>query len=392
MLKTSLLVKSATLALSLAISASPSFAQISTLIQEAYYPKVIHTQGDVQIKQEPEPGQPVQWMQAEKGMQIRPGAQIKTKGKSQLDIGVANKYQMRIKEKSDVIAGSLAFNTQSRTFDTQYTIKEGSLYNRIQKDYLGEFKIESPNLNVTAMGTEYGLDVWGPQQQTWFGLAQGEVQATDTIDNEKLNIPQGDKIDLGKGEEGKLAPMPDYELQGLRQELDKIGTGVDEDLDVRVFFILNYSANRAYEFLDGAALLTNNNEPRRIKQLFIPTVRMLPNKVANKQAILANLKKIVFACEGFNDPRYTPHFLSYTGVIYHLLGEDKETEKLFTQVLAQYPDFQYASILQCALGIVYERFLNDPKKAIEAYRTVVAKYPGTLEVETAQLALTRLGE
>lgn len=386
------LSKGLMLLMAILLSSPVSFAQLATPIQEAYYPKVIHSQGDVRIKQEPEPGKPVRWMQAKKGMQIRPGARIKTTGKSQLDIGVVDKYQMRIKEKSDVIAGSLAFNTKSRKFDTEYTLKEGSIYNRIQKDYLGEFELKSPNANVTAIGTEYGLDTWGPQQQTWVGMAQGTIQVKDKFDNKRFTLPQGDKIDIGKGESNAVTKMPDYELLGLRQELDKIGTGIDEDLDVRVFFILSYSTNRAYEFLDGAALLTNNNEPRRLKQLFIPTVRMLPNKAKNREAILSNLKKILFTCEYYDDFRYSPHFLSYAGVIYHLLGDNKEAIKVFEQVLKQYPKFQYASIVQCAIGIIYERSLDNPKRAIKAYKEVKKNYPRSLEVETAELGLIRLGE
>ncbi len=367
-------------------------AQVPGPIQEAYFPKIIHTQGDVRIKQEPEPGKPARWMKAKKGMQIRPGARIKTTGKSQMDLGVPNKYQMRIKEKSDVVAGSLAFNTKSREFNSEYTIREGSIYNRIQKDYLGEFEIKSTDINITAIGTEYAINVWGPQQQTWVGLAQGGLLAKDKLDKKKFNMPAKTKIDLGEGENGKLEKMPSYELIGLRRELDKIGTGVDEDLDVRVFFILSYSSNRAYEFLSSAALLTNDNEPRRIKQLFIPTVKMLPNKKAYREKIEKNLKKIIFACDYYNDARYSPHFLSFAGAIYHLLGDEKNAIKLFKSTLKKYPNFQYASIIQCAIGIVYERFLDEPKKAIKAYREVISTYPRSLEVETAELGLIRLGE
>lgn len=363
-------------------------------VQEAYYPEVIHAQGEVTVEQEPEAGQPKQMMKAEKGMKIRPGARIQTVGKSQIDIGVVDKYQMRIKEKSDIIAGSLAFNTSTRKQETQFQLKSGSIYNRIQEGYLGTFEVEAPTVEVTAIGTEYAVDVWGPKQEAWVGAADGELQAVDKIQNVPLTIPPRNKLEVAPDDEeaGKVVPLPDYELEGLQRELDKVGTAVDEDLDVRVYFILSFSANRVREFLAGAALITNTNEPRRLQQLFIPTVRMLPQRTTMRDRILKNLAKILFVCNFYDDPRFTPHFLSFAGSIYHMVGANEEAVKVLEQVLADYPDFMYASIIQCAIGILYEQFLKDPGKAEAAYRLVLEKYPKSLEEELAVAGLDRLGK
>lgn len=362
-------------------------------LQEAYYPEVIHVQGDVQIEQEPEPGQPAQMMKPEKGMKIRPGARIKTVGKSQIDLGVVDKYQMRIKEKSDVIAGSLAFNTATRQQEVLFQMKAGSIYNRVQEGYLGKFEVETPTVEVTAIGTEYAVDVWGPKQEAWVGSAEGELQAIDKLQNKPHVIPGANKLEVAAEDEeaGKVVPLPDYELEGLQRELDKVGTGVDEDLDVRAYFILTYSTQRVREFLEAPALITNTNEPRRLQQLFIPTVRMLPQRVAMKEAILKNLKKIEFVCNYYADPRFTPHFLSFAGAIYHIVGADEQAVKVLEQVVKDYPDFMYASLIQCAIGIIYEENLKNLEKAREAYLTVLDKYPKTFEVEPAQAGLDRLG-
>lgn len=369
-----------------------SFAQINVAIQEAYLPEVIHSQGDVQVLQETEKGRGKKWMKAKKGMKIRPGARIKTTKKSQVDLGVVDKYQMRVKEKSDVIAGSLAFNTKSRKMNSEYTIKEGSIYNKIQEDYLGEFEINTENVMVTAIGTEYAVDVWGPQQQTWVGSAVGNLQAVDRYDNVTVDIPKASKLEVGKGEEdsGRVVPLPEYELQDLRRELDKIGSGFDEDLDIRVYFILSYSTNRVREFLNGAALITNTNEPRKLKSLFVPTVQMLPQRRIMAPEIIKNLGKIIFVCNYYNDPRFSPHFLSFAGVIYHMVNKDREAVKVLENVLKQYPKFRYASIVQCAIGILYED-LNQPRQARAAYQKVLRDYPDSLEVEEAENGLDRLG-
>lgn len=373
---------------------SPVNAQVTPpaqVIQEAYYPEVIHAQGNVEIEQAMEPGQPVQKMKAKKGMRIRPGARIHTTDRSQVDIGVRDKYQMRIKEKSDVVAGSLAFNTHSRRFDTKYNLKKGSIYNRIQKDYLGEFGIESENINITAIGTEYGIDVWGPQNQTWVGMAQGEVEASDKLDQKDFPIMGGNKIDLGKDENGEVERIPPFALIDLRKELDKIGTGVDEDLDIRVFYILTFSTNRVYEFLDNTVILTNTNEPRALKQVFIPTVQMLPYRNPNKEKIMRNLQKIVFICNYYDDFRFSPHFLGFAGAIYNLMGDYKQAVELFESILSKYPRFIYASIIQCAIGVVYERNLKDARRAAEAYQKVIDNYPSSPEAEVAKLSLVKLG-
>lgn len=361
-------------------------------VQEAYYPEVIHVQGEVQIEQEPEPGQPAQTMKPEKGMKIRPGARIKTVGKSQIDLGVVDKYQMRIKEKSDIIAGSLAFNTTTRKQDVKFQLKNGSIYNRIQEGYLGKFEVDAPTVEVTAIGTEYAVDVWGPKQEAWVGSAEGELQAIDKLQNQPHVIPGKNKLEVAPEDvdAGKVVPMPDYELEGLQRELDKIGTGVDEDLDVRAYFILSYSTQRVREFLTGAALITNTNEPRRLQQLFIPTVQMIPQRAAMKDRILKNLAKIEFACNYYADPRFTPHFLSFAGSIYHIVGADEQAVKVLEQVVKDYPDFMYASLIQCAIGIIYEENLLNKEKAAEAYRAVLEDYPTSFEVEPATAGLDRL--
>lgn len=390
----SLLGKGLAGALGLLLVCPNSFSQVNMAIQEAYYPEVIHAQGDVRVMQEPEPGAQKQWLKATKGMKIRPGARIQTTGASQLDIGVVDKYEMRIKEKSDIIAGSLAFNTTTRKQQVEFTIREGSIYNRIQDGYLGTFELDSPNVMVTAIGTEYAVDVWGPQQQTWVGSAVGPLKAFDKLDNLTLDIPKEYKLEVGADaeESGKVVPLPDYELEDLRRELDKVGTGVDEDLDVRVYFILSYSTKRVREFLEGAPLITNTNEPRKIKQLFIPTVRMLPQRyiITIKEKILKNLVKIEFVCNYYADPRFTPHFLSFAGAFYHMAGAEQQAVKVLEQVIKDYPDFMYASIIQCAIAILYEEFLKDPRKAAKAYRKVLENYPVSIEVEVATEGLSRL--
>jgi len=215
----------------------------------------------------------------------------------------------------------------------------------------------------------------------------------DKFNAQTATIPAKSKWEFGEfsDDSGKIVPLPDYELEDLQRELAKIGTGIDEDLDVRVYFILSYSSNRVREFLEGAALITNTNEPRKLKALFIPTVKMLPEKSINANKIQKNLKRISLVCKYYADPRFTPHFLSFAGAFYHLIGEDRKAVRLLEQIIEDYPTFQYASLIKCATGILYEEFLRRPSKAAKAYQSILDNYPKSLEAEAAQQGLARLG-
>jgi tetratricopeptide (TPR) repeat protein len=118
---------------------------------------------------------------------------------------------------------------------------------------------------------------------------------------------------------------------------------------------------------------------------------MIPNRLSLREAILKNLAKIEFVCDYYADPRFSPHFLSFAGVMHHLVGSHEQAVGLFEKILKTYPDFMYASIIQCAIGIILEENLNNPGDAAEAYRAVIAKYPGSFETDAAQDGLDRVG-
>jgi len=100
--------------------------------------------------------------------------------------------------------------------------------------------------------------------------------------------------------------------------------------------------------------------------------------------------KIIFVCNYYNDPRFSPHFLSFTGAIYHRLGQNQVAIRLWKQILKKYPKFGYASIIQCAIGIVYEANLKDARNALDAYQKVLKNYPKSLEVAVAKAGIKRL--
>ena len=76
---------------------------------------------------------------------------------------------------------------------------------------------------------------------------------------------------------------------------------------------------------------------------------------------------------------YNPQLLLYIASYYEYLSKHDQAIKIFSKVVDRYPESQYASLAQCATGIICEDKLNDRGRGEDAYRVVLERYPDSLE-------------
>lgn len=77
------------------------------------------------------------------------------------------------------------------------------------------------------------------------------------------------------------------------------------------------------------------------------------------------------------------------GVSYMEAGDYIKAIEVFKQIIAQYPDSEEASVSYLCLADMYFALQND-KKAIEYYKTIVQKFPLTPAAENAKAAIQYL--
>ncbi len=70
--------------------------------------------------------------------------------------------------------------------------------------------------------------------------------------------------------------------------------------------------------------------------------------------------------------------------IYTKLQRFEDAEKMYLSILEYYPNELYGDDAQFKLGELYEKKLNNPEKAKQAYEDVLTKYPGSIYVVEAR--------
>ena len=102
------------------------------------------------------------------------------------------------------------------------------------------------------------------------------------------------------------------------------------------------------------------------------------------------LEKIV---EEHPNPKYDVQFLLYVGAYYEYLAYHNEAIRTFEKILKEYPDSTLASLAQCAIGVIYEEKLGNADKANQIYKSVLTRFPNSLEAIWVEekLGMKKLG-
>jgi TolA-binding protein len=331
-----------------------------------------------------------EWKFAKKNRDVRLARNdiLKTFDDGQADLVIPGVYHMRVKRASEVrLAKSVS---RAMSGDIKYEVVKGKTFtNYDKKRKLGkEFNIETEAAMITALGTDFMVEV--VPASTWVGVLDGMVRVRsvgpETLARSSVTVEPGQKTLVRKGSAPeKPERLMENELMEL-EELYRIGTRP------QVALLISSGRTRTRELLTATPLYVSSRKPGVLPAQMEAIVKTFNEaiKSRSKERYAANVRQFEELLEKYPDPKYNVQLSLFIAAYYEHLGEHDKAIESFRKVTEKYPGSALASIAQCAIGIIYEEKLGDTAQAKQAYETVIAKYPDSPEAEEAKEGLERL--
>jgi len=312
------------------------------------------------------------------GQKIGPGSTISIQEGSSLDIEVSGKFAIRLKENSSVRIGRMI--PKYRKGEVRIALNKGKALVRIDEGFKGSrFFMRTSAAEVKALGTKFAVDATEKlRKRTWVGVLEGavEVAGVGRSQQAKKIVVKTGQMTIVDIKEGPAAPRR-LALDEWREleELYQIGK------KLQVLLLVRNTADRAMEVLRPAPLYISDEEKGELPSLVKTAIQTI-NQAIEKNDINQHLESIRLleqVVKEYPNPRYDPQLLLFIGAYYRFIGHYTDSIRTLERVVEEYPETTFASIAQCAIGIVFERDLKDVSKASEAYNTVLRNYPDSLE-------------
>lgn len=364
-------------------------------------PSVILARGTAQIYDAKTGG----WITAESGTNIYKGNILRTDNSGAVDIGVENKYAIRLG--SDAV---IALNSISGTRDktaVAYDLQKGLLLGSTEEEFKGSaLSVLTANGEAIVRGTKFLIDARN-SGKTVLAVLEGSVEFT----NRALIGEAAETVTVGEGLESavsfKASPgapgRVGAELAGILMNAYDIGApprvvpsikaaeGIDYK-DVMVALVISDVTDRAKSFLEHGVYWTNDKELKPVNKLLAEaqSFRLDGEEYDNSSMHGRAIKKLETILSRYPDDRYNPQFMLFIGAYYHFLGDYDDAIDRFERVANDYWYTELAGIARNAIGIVYEEDLRNYNEAKKAYHSVIVNYPYTPEAKAAEERLLKL--
>ncbi|MFA5142911.1 MAG: FecR domain-containing protein [Candidatus Omnitrophota bacterium] len=313
---------------------------------------------------------------------FRAGDIVAAQKGAQADIVLSNRYVLRLKEGSKIKIARLTPRFGSGKADFQ--LMEGKVLISVEPGFKGsKFAVDTPTATTVALGTKFSVDASrGTKEKTQVNVLQGKVQVKSRYSPERLLLAE-QIVTVGAGQKTEVyteaVPEPPQRLVeeewAQMEELYQIGR------KARVILMVKNAPDRVIQLLKPCPIYISDKKPREIPPILEKAVLMTAEavKTGNRAKHLESIKMLERIVREYPNPKHDVQLMLYIGAYYEYLSCHKDAIKMFERVLLKYPDSPLASMAECAIGIIYQEKLNDPKRANKAYRLVLDKYPNSLE-------------
>lgn len=322
----------------------------------------------------------IAWEEVTPGKRIGPNSIISTREGSFLDIEVTDKFAMRLKGDSKLRVAS--FTPRYRRGEVDLELINGKMLIRIEEGFKGSrFYIKTPSAEVKAIGTKFAIDVVERDNKTWVGVLEGSVEVKGRPKIPLYAEAKEVVVNAGQKTEVSIGEMPLKPERLARDEWRELEELYQIGKKLQVILLVRNTPNRVRELLRPAPLYISDEEPREIPELLEEAVYKISEalKTRDKTKHLDSIRILERIAAEHPNPRYDPQLLLFVGAYYNYIDYHEEAIEAFEKVVEGYPETTFASMAQCAIGIIYEEKLNDPERAKDAYNKVLRIYPDSLE-------------
>ncbi|MBM3252647.1 MAG: tetratricopeptide repeat protein [Candidatus Omnitrophica bacterium] len=355
-------------------------------LRQMYLPSFIALRGDVRVFKP----RANKWLLAKSGMKLKQGDVVKIEKDGMLDLRFKDYFKIRAKQNTEFIIAR--FNTSWGKVNSEFGLINGTMLvgtERKLKD--STLKIKTPSALLVDKGTGFMVHINPEDNITWLGVLDGRVMVTNYFGYKEkeiaLFVMPNQKM-LIKPNEIPEGPVPLIASEyRMLEEINNIG---------KLSFYISFSKGpkRVRELFGPLRCYVYGDEPRELKKLVMRAKNLMDKAIKKKEQdiFLQGIETLKEAIERYPSPGHNPQFLIFIGSCYEFLGLHKEAVQYFERLIDKYPNSELSSIACCAIGIIYEEKLNNPKEAIKFYQKVLSEYQKSLEVSEAKEALKRLSE
>lgn len=305
------------------------------------------------------------------------GKVIETGNNTTTDIMLKGKYTIRLKENSVIQVAKLTPRLGKGI--ARFTVKHGAVLVNIEEKFKGsKFIIDTDTAEAVALGTKFSVDV-SKKRITDIKVLEGKVEVKNqgNIYSKQgvVIVASGQKTAVEPGSlPGPLKRLSETEWLEF-EELYSLGS------KAKVMLMIKNTPDRVLALLKPCALYVSDEKPREIPRIIDKALETISDAIQNndtskhREAInmLENLVR------EYPNKKYNTSLLLYIAAYYRYLGLYDDAIKTCKKVVALYPDSTLASLAECAIGVIYEKDLNDSGKANQIYRRILTVYPNSLE-------------
>jgi len=301
---------------------------------------------------------------------------------AQVDIGLSDKYAMRLKEGSSLRIAKLTPRYGSGKADFQ--LIEGKVLVSVEPGFKGsKFVVDTPTATAVALGTKFSVDSTGEDKpRTEVSVLQGKVKVGARYSPERIvlakqfvTVAAGQKTDVY----ADTIPTPPQRL--IEEEWSQLEELYQIGKKPQVMLLIKNTPDRVKQLLKPCPIFITDEKPREVPVLLEEALLKTAEAVKSNDPAkhLESVKLLERIVKEYPNPKYDVQLLLYIGAYYEYLDMHKEAISSFRGLLKKYPNSPLASMAQCAIGIIYEEKLGDAEKANEAYKLVLQNYPNSLE-------------
>jgi hypothetical protein len=354
--------------------------------QMGVVPAIASVEGDVTIYS----AASREWQDAKAGMRVRSGDLIRvgSEGKANIE---SKRYEILLKEETQVRALDLE-RAFAKSDTISYGIDKGKMLVSTKGGFSGSrLKIDSPLAEIRTKSTGFLVKV-EPRKKNkmWVGVLDGEVEVKSKL--QLAGLPSTVLVDAGKAtevESGAAPRPPRYQSDEEYRQMQEIYGLGDQPM---VVLLISMTPRRVHELLSPAGIYMSEKKAKMIPREIIGVVHQM-NEAAiaeDKEKHLEAIHSLEALLAKYPNPKYNVKLLFFIAGYYCSLDEYEESISVLDRIIERHGVSSSTSLALCAKAVIYERYLEDHKKAAGLYREILAKYPDSLEAEESTLGLQRI--
>lgn len=313
---------------------------------------------------------------------LREGDIVTTPSGAHLDINIPGKYTVRMKPGTTVRIARLGPRIGRGTVDL--ALADGTMLVDIEKGFKGsQFIITTDAGKAMARGTKFSVDSSRRGKPTMdVDVLEGRVAVESSYRPPKTRVARQTVI-VGPGQKTEVVAgdVPAQPQRLIEEEWQRLEELYQIGRKPQVILLLKNTPDRVKQLLAPCPIYISDEKPRELPVELEDAVNNISQAInaGDVSKHLESIKILERMVDSHPRAKYNPQLLLYIGSYYEYIDRHQDAIRVFKEVIKRYPESQFAGMAQCAIGIIYKEKMNDEGRAEEAFRSVLKKYPNSLE-------------